>query len=111
MTHEQFMAAGLDQLSAEQLQNLNAWLNRTLVTETTKAATEATRQARQDAEVEQRGFFGSSSDEPVSGQLQGEFNGFAKGRQYQLDNGQRSEERRVGKECVRTGRSRWSPEH
>src|SRR3546814_10077417 len=24
---------------------------------------------------------------------------------------QRSEERRVGKECVRTGRSRWSPYH
>src|SRR3546814_12997615 len=24
---------------------------------------------------------------------------------------QRSEERRVGKECVRTCRSRWSPEH
>src|SRR3546814_11052684 len=23
----------------------------------------------------------------------------------------RSEERRVGKECVRTGRSRWSPDH
>src|SRR3546814_18319168 len=23
----------------------------------------------------------------------------------------RSEERRVGKECVRTGRSRWEPEH
>src|SRR3546814_12540584 len=23
----------------------------------------------------------------------------------------RSEERRVGKECVRTGRSRWPPEH
>src|SRR3546814_17462376 len=26
-------------------------------------------------------------------------------------NGQRSEERRVGKECVRTCRSRWSPYH
>src|SRR3546814_11890445 len=25
--------------------------------------------------------------------------------------GGRSEERRVGKECVRTGRSRWSPDH
>src|SRR3546814_18650984 len=24
---------------------------------------------------------------------------------------QRSEERRVGKECVSTGRSRWSPDH
>src|SRR3546814_14331411 len=31
-------------------------------------------------------------------------------RRYQLDRGQaRSEERRVGKECVRTGRSRRSP--
>src|SRR3546814_14533828 len=27
-----------------------------------------------------------------------------------VDDG-RSEERRVGKECVSTGRSRWSPEH
>src|SRR3546814_1382680 len=26
-------------------------------------------------------------------------------------NGTRSEERRVGKECVSTGRSRWSPYH
>src|SRR3546814_14291295 len=26
-------------------------------------------------------------------------------------NGRRSEERRVGKECVSTCRSRWSPEH
>src|SRR3546814_15032714 len=32
---------------------------------------------------------------------------------YQLDRGLvgRSEERRVGKECVRTCRSRWSPYH
>src|SRR3546814_4670652 len=28
-----------------------------------------------------------------------------------LANGVRSEERRVGKECVSTGRSRWSPYH
>src|SRR3546814_3532753 len=28
-----------------------------------------------------------------------------------LDNGRRSEERRVGKECVSTCRSRWSPSH
>src|SRR3546814_11640219 len=27
-----------------------------------------------------------------------------------LEEGDRSEERRVGKECVRTGRSRWSPD-
>lgn len=88
MTHEQFVAAGLDQLSAEQLQNLNAWLNRTLVAETTKAATEATRQAAQDGGDKPRGFLDFGSGEPVTGQLQGEFHGFAKGRQYQLDNGQ-----------------------
>src|SRR3546814_11814080 len=28
-----------------------------------------------------------------------------------LEGGIRSEERRVGKECVRTCRSRWSPDH
>src|SRR3546814_1228762 len=28
-----------------------------------------------------------------------------------IDNGERSEERRVGKECVSTCRSRWSPYH
>src|SRR3546814_2210508 len=28
-----------------------------------------------------------------------------------LDDGRRSEERRVGKECVSTGRYRWSPYH
>src|SRR3546814_16535518 len=28
-----------------------------------------------------------------------------------LRDGRRSEERRVGKECVSTGRSRWSPHH
>ena len=30
---------------------------------------------------------------------------------YESQNGVRSEERRGGKECVRTGRSRWSPSH
>src|SRR3546814_2451085 len=32
-------------------------------------------------------------------------------RQRDLQSGQRSEERRVGKECVSTCRSRWSPYH
>src|SRR3546814_19679801 len=30
---------------------------------------------------------------------------------YELDGSSRSEERRVGKECVSTCRSRWSPYH
>src|SRR3546814_15365781 len=33
------------------------------------------------------------------------------GQQTYISNGQRSEERRVGKECVRTCRSRWSTYH
>ncbi|MGH8084811.1 MAG: hypothetical protein ACREPV_06005 [Lysobacter sp.] len=84
MTPEQFEAAGLDQLSAEQLENLNAWLNRTLVVETTKAA----KQAKEMVEDENRGFLSFGSDEPVTGRLQGEFRGFGKGREYRLENGQ-----------------------
>src|SRR3546814_7024223 len=88
MTPEQFKAAGLDRLSAEQLQNLNAWLNRTLEVETTKAATAAAQQAKEQVEDENRGFLNFGSDEPVTGRLQGEFRGFGKGGEYLLDNGQ-----------------------
>lgn len=84
MTPEQFRAAGLDQLSAEQLANLNAWLNRTLDVETTKAA----KLAKEKVEDENRGFFDFGSSEPVRSRLQGPFHGFAKGRQYTLENGQ-----------------------
>ena len=84
MTPEQFRAAGLDQLSAEQLANLNAWLNRTLDVETTRAA----EQAKQEVEDENRGFLNFGSNESVTGHVQGTFSGFAKGRHYTLDNGQ-----------------------
>ena len=84
MTPEQFRAAGLDQLSAGQLANLNAWLNRTLDVETSKAA----KLAKQKVEDENRGFLSFGSDEPIRSRLQGPFRGFAKGRQYTLDNGQ-----------------------
>src|SRR3546814_16888659 len=36
---------------------------------------------------------------------------WSKGLPQQTALGDRSEERRVGKECVSTGRSRWSPDH
>src|SRR3546814_1781912 len=38
MTAEQCKAAGLDKLSPEELANLNTWLDRTITTETAKAA-------------------------------------------------------------------------
>ena len=84
MTPEEFKAAGLDKLDADELARLNAWLGRTLETETGKAAAEAKRQV----EDENRGFFSFGSSEPVTGRIVGEFRGFARGREYTLDNGQ-----------------------
>ncbi|HZH44740.1 MAG TPA: hypothetical protein VEY50_11725 [Lysobacter sp.] len=84
MTPEQFKAAGLDKLSAEELANLNAWLNRTVETESAKAAALAEQKIKNDA----RGFFNFGSVEPIVSQLEGEFRGFAAGRSYTLANGQ-----------------------
>lgn len=84
MTSEQFRAAGLDRLTPEQLANLNAWLNRTLVVETQKAAT----QAKKKVEDESRGFLSFGSSEPIVSRLNGEFRGFGRGQRYVLANGQ-----------------------
>ena len=84
MTPEEFKAAGLDKLSAEELARLNAWLNRTIDTETEKAAVAAKKQVQDDT----RGFFDFGSDEPIVSKMTGEFRGFARGREYTLENGQ-----------------------
>lgn len=84
MTPGQFKAAGLDKLSAAELANLNAWLNHTIVAETSKAAEAAT----QKVKTENRGFFDFGSEEPINGRLAGEFRGFGKGRTYTLEDGQ-----------------------
>ncbi|KRA14979.1 MULTISPECIES: hypothetical protein [unclassified Lysobacter] len=85
MTPEQFKAAGLDKLSAEELGRLNDWLNRKIGDESAKAA----KSAKEVIETEHRGFFnfGGSSD-PIASRISGEFRGFGRGRQYTLDNGQ-----------------------
>lgn len=83
MTPAQFKAAGLDKLNAEQLANLNAWLNGTIAVETAKAAVTAKKQVEED----NRGFFNFGSIEPVVGKISGEFRGFGKGRSYTLENG------------------------
>lgn len=88
MTPEQFRAAGLDQLTPGQLANLNAWLNRTLVVETERAAA----QAKKKVEDESRGFLNFGSDEPVLGQIRGTFDGFGAGRSFILANGQEWEQ-------------------
>ena len=84
MTPEEFKAAGLDKLSAEELARLNAWLGRTLDTETAKAAAVA----KQKVEHESRGFFDFGSEEPIVAHIAGEFRSFGKGKTYTLDNGQ-----------------------
>ena len=84
MTPEEFKAAGLDKLSAEELARLNAWLGRTLDTETAKAAADA----KQKVEHESRGFFDFGSEEPIVAHIAGEFRSFGKGKTYTIDNGQ-----------------------
>lgn len=84
MTPEEFKAAGLDKLSAEELARLNVWLGRKIDTATDEAAA----LAKDKVEQENRGFFHFGSDEPIVGRIVGEFRGFGRGRNYTLDNGQ-----------------------
>ena len=84
MTPEEFKAAGLDKLSADELARLNAWLGRTIDTQSAKAAA----LAKDKVVRENRGFLSFGSDEPIVAHLPGEFRGFARNRVYNLDNGQ-----------------------
>lgn len=84
MTAEQFKAAGLGKLSADELASLNGWLNHTIDTETSKAAATAAQRVK----TENRGFFDFGSQEPINGRLAGEFRGFGKGKTYTLEDGQ-----------------------
>lgn len=85
MSAEQFKNAGLNKLDEQELANLNAWLNRTLDSETSKAAVKA----KEESAHERRGFFDKGpSREPVVARMTGAFEGFARGQTYVLDNGQ-----------------------
>src|SRR3546814_17137094 len=88
MTAEQFKAAGLDKLSPEELANLNTWLDRTITTETAKAAEQASVQTKERVESENRGFFHFGSDDPIQSRIPGTFAGVLKGTPYTLANGQ-----------------------
>jgi hypothetical protein len=84
MTPEEFKAAGLDKLSADELAKLNAWLGRKIDT----VASEAAAGAKDKVEQENRGFFHFGSNDPIVARMTGEFRGFGKGREFTLDNGQ-----------------------
>ena len=68
MTPEEFKAAGLDKLNADELARLNTWLGRTIETETAKVAADT----KQKIEHENRGFFDFGSQEPITGRIAGE---------------------------------------
>jgi len=91
-----FKAAGLDKLSEAELAHLQAWLGREVSQRSEQATQQAVAEVRESAReegrreiVEQhRGFFHFGSDEPITSTINGEFNGFGKGRRYRLGNGQ-----------------------
>lgn len=88
MSEAEFKAAGLDKLSPSELATLNAWLQRKVVEETEVAVAAAKETTRKEVEQENHGFFNFGSKEPIKSAIAGEFKGFAKGRQYTLENGQ-----------------------
>ena len=88
MSADEFKAAGLDKLSAQELATLNAWLQHKVVQETTKAVETAKEEGRKEVKEQNRGFFDFGSAEPIVSSIVGEFKGFADGRKYTLENGQ-----------------------
>lgn len=88
MSPEQFRAAGLDKLSPAELAALNAWLQGRVEQSISQVREQALEEGRQEVIVRHRGFLSFGSDEPIVAVLPGRFSGFAKGRQYLLDNGQ-----------------------
>ncbi len=92
MSAEEFKAAGLEKLSDAELSALNAWLQRKVVQETTKAVETAVVTAKEEGRKEvvekSRGFFDFGTAEAIASTINGEFRGFAKGKKYTLANGQ-----------------------
>lgn len=88
MSADEFKAAGLGKLSAQELAALNNWLQRKVGQETAKAVEVAKEEGRKEVTEKNRGFFDFGSAEPIESSIVGEFKGFAKGRTYTLANGQ-----------------------
>ena len=88
MSAEEFKAAGLEKLSAQELAALNAWLQGKVQQATASVLEQAREEGRQEVIVKNRGFFDFGSNEPIESTLVGEFTGFGKGRKYTLENGQ-----------------------
>jgi len=88
MSAEEFKAAGLDKLTAQELAALDAWLQRKVGQETAKVAETAKEEGRREVVQKNRGFFDFGTAEPIESTLAGQFTGFARNKQYVLQNGQ-----------------------
>lgn len=88
MSPEEFAAAGLHKLDAAELRALDNWLQGRVEQATVSVRESAREEGRQEVIVKNRGFLSFGSSDPIQAGLEGEFRGFAKGRQYTLDNGQ-----------------------
>lgn len=84
MTPEQFDAAGLGKLSAAELANLNAWLNR----ERAEPVATQSPEERPAAERPRDSYVGAD-DKPVRSRLKGSVQAWAPGTVFELENGQR----------------------
>lgn len=88
MSAEEFRAAGLDKLSAAELAQLNAWLERSGAMPSAAAIEQAREEGRQEVVRKHRGFFDFGTGETIESRLVGEFRGFGSGRMYTLENGE-----------------------
>lgn len=94
MTAEEFRAAGLDKLSADELANLNRWLQGQVQQEAAAVTGQAVEQARAEGreqarlEAESEAVGRSGSRETIQSTIAGEFTGFGRGQRYALENGQ-----------------------
>lgn len=88
MSADEFKAAGLDKLSAQELAALNAWLQRKVGQETAKVVETAKEEGRKEVADKNRGFFDFGSTEAIESAIAGEFKGFNKSGTYTLQNGQ-----------------------
>lgn len=88
MSPEQFRAAGLDKLSAEELASLDRWLQGTVEQATAQVREQALEAGRQEVIVKNRGFLDFGSSEPINATISSDFRGFGSNRQYTLDNDQ-----------------------
>ncbi|WP_407354178.1 hypothetical protein [Luteimonas sp. R10] len=88
MTHQEFVDAGLNKLSPQELAALNAWLQRRPGAGDAAAVEQAREEGRREAAERRGGFLGNRDSEPVESTLTGEFRGFGKGNRYTLANGQ-----------------------